>query len=74
VITRCKVRCDKVSETNNGTSLHEAYFEAAFKDSKENKEFFAFTPMISISLGVVKEQKFVPGKEYYVDFIEAENA
>lgn len=43
--------------------------------SKENEEFFKYTPSGTIQLSIVNPtaaEQFEPGKEYYVDFIKAE--
>jgi hypothetical protein len=39
--------------------------------SKENEEFFRFTPFGSIEMGTINKEaakQFVPGDEFYVDF------
>lgn len=44
--------------------------------SEENEEFFKWTPYGSIEMGVVNEdvlERFVPGKEVYVDFTEVDD-
>jgi len=41
-------------------------------NSPENKQFFASTPSGQIQIGTIREDHFVPGKTYYIDFIEAE--
>lgn len=40
--------------------------------SDENKRFFASTPSGSIRIGTVRDELFIPGKAYYVDFSVAE--
>lgn len=47
----------------------------SYEGSDENKEFFASTPSGSITMVIVNPEAskgFVVGKEYYVDFTEAE--
>lgn len=43
--------------------------------SKENEEFYKMTPGGSIQLSTINDEaaaQFIPGKEYYVEFIAAE--
>ena len=64
--TRCKFRCDKISETVSG---HSAELWPVAGTSEENKKFFASTPSGKLELNLVT-QRFVPGKEYYIDIEE----
>jgi len=47
-------------------------FTAVFNGGEENKKFFAATPSGEISLTTVASSMFTPGREYYIDFTEAE--
>ena len=70
--TRCKFRCDRVGKTKDAESfLYEAHFFAVYTGSKENEEFFKYTPSGSLNIGVYKKDIFEPGKEYYIDITEA---
>lgn len=40
--------------------------------SPENDRFYASTPAGQIQISTIREDHFVPGKTYYVDFVEAE--
>jgi hypothetical protein len=70
---RAKFRCDEVTKTksNDGKFLYTAKFSAVHSGSDENKNFFEYTPYGNLQLGTYKEDYFEPGKEYYLDFIEA---
>lgn len=71
--TVCKFRCDTASP-EDGEGPHTASFSPVYCGSPENEQFFRYTPSGSISLAVVRQQLFVPGKEYYVTFEEAPKA
>lgn len=68
-ITRCKVFCNTVEPVEGGG--FKANFQACYTGSKENEEFFLLTPCVNFDLQTMKEQNFVPGKEYYIDITEA---
>lgn len=79
--TRCKVTCDSVTkivqerdrESGRATKFGwSAEMRAVYGDSKENKEFFLYTPSASFKLTTLREDTFQPGREYYVDFTEVE--
>ena len=58
-----------------GTGIAYRYeFYAVTGGNDENNRFFASTPGGSISLYAVRDDQFVPGKEYYLDFTPAEPA
>lgn len=72
--TRCKFKCQSVTKrlgyvTGGPQFAYDAEFQAVYGDSPENKAFFAATPSGSIKVATVKDDQFVPGHEYYVDFI-----
>lgn len=51
-------------------------FEPVYSGSEENAEFFKWTPSGSIEIGCANPSatvQFEVGKEYYVDFIPANN-
>ena len=70
IAARSKFQCNSKEETTNGISYT---FVTVTSGSKENEEFFKYTPSGAIKLQIVNENvKFVVGKFYYVDFTEAE--
>lgn len=73
---RAKFVCESVTENadgNKGVNL-----TAVTSGSEENKSFSKYTPAGNVYLNVSKEtdaaDTFKPGKEYYLDFTEAEPA
>ncbi len=71
-VTRCKVVCNSVtSHGNEENRYYESSFSAVTNGSKENEEFFKWTPSLTFTAGVCKRSDFEPGKEYYLDFVEA---
>lgn len=71
---RCKVRCDSVEmmkswKPENGY-LYNSKFSAVSDGSYENKDFFVATPSLQLNIGC-HVFSFLPGKEYYIDVIEA---
>lgn len=69
---RCKAQCYEVTKrTNSDGFVYDAKFNAVYGTSSENKEFFAATPTLNISVCTLRADNFTPGKEYYVDFTEA---
>lgn len=74
---RCKFRCiskKEMTQYNSPQNLYEFEFYAVTDGSEENKNFFKWTPNGSLKTGVVQQDAFVVGKEYYLDIIEAEGA
>lgn len=78
--TRCKFRCESVTKVEHHTRdelgkvtkekfLYRAKFSVVYGDSPENKAFFDATPSGTLEIGVYTEDKFVPGREYYLDII-----
>lgn len=55
----------------NGTAYRYEFY-AVTGDSEENNKFYASTPGGNISLYAVRDDLFVPGKPYYLDFTLAE--
>jgi hypothetical protein len=74
--TRAKFQCTSVTKSKHwdgtGRFIFNAKMTPVTSGSEENKEFFAATPSGTIELGQFNEELFVPGKEYFVDFTEAE--
>jgi hypothetical protein len=70
-MVRCKFVC--VSKTECGDTVH-IYMQPVYDGSKENKEFFKYTPGGEISLNVVNPEaakQIEQGKEYYIDISPA---
>lgn len=77
--TRCKVKCLMTRESvaqvdGKAQTVQEAQFTAVSGGSDENKQFFAYTPALSLSVAVIKVPTFESGKEYYLDFTEVPSA
>lgn len=69
---RAKFKVSSKTEFESGKKV-ELY--AVHSGSKENEEFFKYTPSARIELQTINEEaanKFNVGKEYYVDFSAAE--
>lgn len=65
-MTRCKVRCQSVTQDANG--MWSYLFFPVTGGSAENEQFFKWTPSGKFEFGVTAERKFEPGKYYFVDF------
>lgn len=74
--TKAKFECVSVTKSKHwdgsGKFLHTAKLIPVVSGSEENKKFFEATPSGSIEIGQFNEESFVPGKQYYVEFTEAE--
>lgn len=73
--TRCKFKCTNV--TAGGTDSdpnYSAEFDAVVSGSKENEEFFRWTPSGALRLSVCREANFEQGKEYYLDITPCDEA
>ena len=76
-MTLAKFWCSKVSKTKMGQQGEigvEVELSAVYDGSKENKQYFRYTPNGHITLGILNPSAaaiFEPGKEYYVDFTPA---
>lgn len=67
--TRAKFKVETVTISEGGTSVK---LRAVSGGSKENEEFFKWTPVGVIDIGLVKPEhsaQFTPGAAFYVDFI-----
>lgn len=82
-MTRAKFRCTSVRkyESNVWDEEHKTYkpgfnyeyqFMAVTGNSDENNLFFASTPSGNLVMSSVRDDLFVPGKSYYLDFSQAE--
>jgi hypothetical protein len=76
-MVRCKVKCDVKEVTGAGTEYEEAHIKmsAVYDGSKENKEFFKYTPAGTIEFWATNKaaaDQIEQGKEYYVDLTPAE--
>lgn len=73
MLTRCKVTCNYIHQSDvNGSHL---IFTPVVDGSEENKQFFKYTPGGQIQFYVTNEavaSRFEMGKQYYVDFSQAE--
>lgn len=73
--TRCKVKGVAVSKKvgfNGHEFVYDASFNPCYGDTPENKAFFAATPSISLTVCTVAGDVFQPGKDYYLDFSQAD--
>jgi hypothetical protein len=72
---RAKYICTQVTKSKHWANkegfLYTAKFSVVTTGSEENKKFFEYTPSGSIEIGTYKDDVFVVGQEYYVDFTEA---
>lgn len=77
--TRCKFKCDEITEIVSKNWDGEKYipfryfgakFSAVIGDNEENKKFFASSPSGHFEIMCIT-QRFEPGKEYYIDIEEA---
>lgn len=71
-MTRCKFVCRDKKIDENGATI---YMSPVTSGSKENDEFFRYTPAGEIRIGIVSletARQFEEGKEYYIDISPAE--
>jgi hypothetical protein len=67
-MVRAKFKCTIKAETGDTTHI---VLEPVVTGSKENEDFYKYTPAGRIDLGVVNKaaaDQFEQGKEYYIDF------
>lgn len=80
---RAKFRCSSMTkyesnvwdaEHRNTTPgfLYKYEFSAVTGNSEENNSFFASTPTGNISMSAIRDDLFVPGQYYYLDFTAAQ--
>lgn len=70
MLTRCKARCDQITQNREG--MWSYLFYPVTGGSAENEQFFKWTPSGKFEFGVTEEKKFEVGKTYYVDFTPAD--
>jgi hypothetical protein len=69
---RCKFKCTNKTILEEG--LSRITMEPVYCGSKENKEFFKYTPCRKLEIGTINAEaskQFETGKEYYIDIIQA---
>lgn len=69
--TRCKFKCNKLIQTENGEEIH---MEPVTSDCTENESFSKWTPSGSFWISVTNPKlfgSFKPGQCYYLDISEA---
>lgn len=70
---RCKFKCESM---NLREEVADVQLSAVTTGSKENAQFFKYTPSGVLNLQVVDKEtaaaNFEPGKEYYIDISPAE--
>jgi hypothetical protein len=78
MVTRCKFTCVEVTKLQAwGTKdpdkrfVYRAKFTPVHAGSPENERFYSLTPGGSIELSTYKDDLFVPGEAYYIDFSPA---
>jgi hypothetical protein len=72
-MVRCKFVCTEHREFKYGAEILHGYkFSPVTSGSKENEQFFKWTPSGSLEFGTVQAQAFEIGKEYYLDLSEPE--
>ena len=68
---KCKFKLIEKKETEAGITL---MFIPANSGSPENEQYFKYTPFGQIQIGTINKDyanTFIPGKEYYVEFTDA---
>ena len=71
-MVRAKFVCNEVTQTVDGGKVK---LIPVTGTSEENKTFFKYTPFGHLEMGTINPEvmaQFVPGKQYYIDFTEAE--
>lgn len=77
-MVRCKFQCVNILPVHDVSGKEEGKricFAPVTCGSKENEQFFAYTPYGEINFGTVNAEaakQFEIGKEYYIDFTPAE--
>jgi hypothetical protein len=72
MVVRAKFKCVELTQTENGEKIK---LIPVSSGSKENENFFKWTPYGSIEIGTINTEaakEFNVGKQYYVDFTLAE--
>jgi hypothetical protein len=66
---RAKFKCIQVTQTETGIGVK---LHAVTDGSKENKEFFKWTPCGVLDMATINDEaakEFIVGKQYYIDII-----
>lgn len=66
-MVRCKFKCDSKTETTSGFEIKMTPVTCG---SKENEEFFKYTPYGELKIGTINVEAskvFTPGKEYFIN-------
>jgi len=81
-MVRCKFTCQSVTMSvgyiykpavgSERKMVYSYEFSVVTADSPENAVFFASTPSGSLKVTAIKNDLFIPGKEYYLDLSEAQ--
>ena len=69
---RAKFKVESVTHDSNG---HSVKLIPVSSGSAENESFFKWTPWGEIKIGTINSgaaKEFAPGKQFYVDFTEAQ--
>lgn len=70
--TRAKFQVSERLETPSG---YRVTLQPVTATSEENASFFKYTPTGKLEMGLVQQEtaeQFTPGKQFYIDFTEAE--
>lgn len=74
-MVRAKFVCTSVEKCLNWERskgfMYRAKFTPVVSGSPENEKFYSLTPSGSVELASYKEDLFVPGQSYYLDFSPA---
>lgn len=82
--TRAKFQCTSVKKYKSARwdetgqkmiadgFLYAYEFQVVSSGSEENKKFYASTPTGSMAMSAVRDDLFVPGEYYYLDFSPAQ--
>jgi hypothetical protein len=69
---RAKFKCTSVTKqedwSKKGSFQYSYKFSAVTSGSKENENFWKYTPAGSVDISAIRDDLFEVGKEYYVDF------
>lgn len=71
-MVKCKFKCTEKTENINGIAVK---MEPVTYGSKENEEFFKYTPYGSLIMGTINKEaanQLEIGKDYYLDITPAE--
>lgn len=72
---RAKFTCISKTHDTDRAEFGTVSLQSVHSGSPENEQFFNMTPSGSISMGILNPEAFTqfePGKDYYIDFTQAE--